>query len=153
MGIRPQFARGFTLLEVLLALAAAMLVVGIAVLAVGSIGGERELKSHAGVLETTARGALQRSISSGRPIALALNSNGFSLGEKSHQLDQANLELRRVGEEGWRSPSAGETWTFHPSGICEPIAVRISSDVGYIEVFFDPLTASAEKTNFIVAGN
>ena len=148
---RPS--KAFTLLEVLLAMAVAMMIVGIAVLSIGSVGQERELRAHASVLEATARGALQKSVRTGRTISLHFTANAYSLGDNSHPLGNAKLQILRAGESTWRPPTEGETWTFHPSGLCEPIGVRITDQVGIIELYFDPLTAATESTTFeIFAG-
>ena len=136
----------FTLLELILAIAVAMLIIGAAVLSIGSLGKERALRAHAGILEATARGALQNAIRTGNTIPLRFSKTNFALGDKSHPLDSARLDILRAGESTWRTPAENESWTFHPSGLCEPIAIRITNPNGKIEIQFDPLTAAATST-------
>ena len=44
----------------------------------------------------------------------------------------------------------GQRWIFQPTGLCEPIAVRIMEDEAWIEVRFDPLTASIEDESYYI---
>ena len=62
------------------------------------------------------------------------------------------LQVRRVGEKVFRKPRRDEAWEFSPTGICEPIEVRISSPAGQIEIGFDPLTACAKRKSIQVKG-
>lgn len=64
--------------------------------------------------------------------------------------DGGRVQIRRVGDKTFRNARQGETWEFNPTGICEPIEVRITSPAGTIELAFDPLTACAVKKNVIV---
>jgi hypothetical protein len=62
------------------------------------------------------------------------------------------LQVRRVGENTFRAPKRGETWEFSPTGICEPIEVRMSGPAGVIELAFDPLTACAKHKSIQIRG-
>ncbi len=62
------------------------------------------------------------------------------------------LMVRRFGEGAFRKARRGEVWEFSPSGICEPIEVRISGPAGQIEMGFDPLTACAKRKSIQVKG-
>jgi prepilin-type N-terminal cleavage/methylation domain-containing protein len=39
-------------------------------------------------------------------------------------------------------------WRFDPSGICEPVAVRVEIDGSWVEVAFHPLTAAVSEMEF-----
>ncbi|HUF62806.1 MAG TPA: type II secretion system protein [Verrucomicrobiales bacterium] len=53
------------------------------------------------------------------------------------------LQVRRWGEMNWRLPGElGDRWVFEPSGICEPISVRLNHETSYVELTFNPLTAA-----------
>ena len=60
------------------------------------------------------------------------------------------VQIKRLGDKAFRNAKRGEVWEFSPTGICEPLEVRITSASGVIEVGFDPLTACAVKKNVSV---
>jgi len=133
---------GFTLVEVIVALSIAMLLIGVASLSITGVAAENELRRTASEIEITTRDSLLKAISQYGPVQLELAS-AFGPG---------NIQVRRFGEKQFRNVKSGETWEFSPSGICEPIEIRISSEVGSIEMGFDPLTGCARKKNIIVNG-
>lgn len=139
----PKMKPAFTLLEVCLALTLATLVFGVAVLGISGLQAETALKRSASQVETTARESLLRAVTSQRSVVLDLHS-GLGI--------QGRMLIKRHGEKQFRAPKPGEVWEFNPTGICEPIEVRLSSPVGIIELEFDPLTACATKKNVIVNG-
>lgn len=133
----------FTLLEVCLALTLATLVFGVAVLGISGLQAEAALKRSASQVETTARESLLRAVTSQRTIVLGL-PGGLGI--------EGQMLIKRYGEKEFRAPKRGEVWEFNPTGICEPLEVRLSSPAGIIELCFDPLTACAIKKNVIVNG-
>lgn len=119
-----------------------MLLLGVATLALTGLQDEARLKRTASEIEGTARHTLQQAIMEQRLIALALDG---TLGG-----DHSQVQVKRVGEKVFRKADKGEIWEFSPSGICEPIEVRITNPRGIIELAFDPLTACATRKNVIV---
>jgi hypothetical protein len=61
-----------------------------------------------------------------------------------------NVEIKRHGETKFRYAKQGEFWEFSPTGVCEPIELRITNEYGVIELGFDPLTGCARKRNLMV---
>ncbi len=56
------------------------------------------------------------------------------------------LQVRRWGEVNWRPPGElGDRWVFEPSGICEPISVRLNHETSFVELTFNPLTAAVAQ--------
>lgn len=55
--------------------------------------------------------------------------------------------LRIWNERDWVTLSGGEfrRWIFQPSGMCEPISVRMENDGSFFEVTFHPLTADIQS--------
>jgi type II secretory pathway pseudopilin PulG len=134
---------GFTLLEVCIALTIAMLILGVSVMGISGVQDEQRLRESAAEIEASAREALLEAIAHHRVVHLGLDGQiAGSMG--------GSVEVKRHGEQGFRAPKTGEIWEFSPSGVCEPIEVRISSPAGIIEMGFDPLTACARKKNIIV---
>lgn len=130
---------GFTLVEVIVAMSIAMLLVGVASLSLTAVNDENQLRRAAADIEMTARDSLLKAVSSYRPVQLDLASFG-------------SVQVRRYGEKAFRAPAKGETWEFSPTGVCEPVELRITSEAGTIEMGFDPLTGCARKRNIIVNG-
>ena len=133
---------GFTLVEVIVALSIAMLLIGVASLSITGVAAENELRRTASEIEITTRDSLLKAISQYSPVQLELAS-AFGSG---------NVQVRRFGEKQFRNVKNGETWEFSPSGICEPLEIRISLEAGSIEMGFDPLTGCARKKNIVVNG-
>ncbi len=50
-------------------------------------------------------------------------------------------------EQDWISLTGGEfrRWVFQPSGMCEPLSVRMENDGAFFEVTFHPLTADIQR--------
>lgn len=132
----------FTLVEVCLALGLCMLLLGVGALSITGMQDQARLKKSAGEIEAAARRALQEAVSTRRPVILALDG---SLGGEG-----GRVQIRRVGEKTFRSARGGEVWEFSPTGICEPVEIRVTSPAGVIELAFDPLTACAVRKDISV---
>lgn len=143
----------FTLLEVCVALAIASLVLGVAVLGISGVNEEHALRRMASLIESTAREGLVAAVTQRREVHLRIEQNAIALpeaGEAARQTFAGTLELRRHGEPSFRAPRHGETWSFLPDGLCEPLEVRVTNAHGVIELAFDPLTAVASRKSVIV---
>ena len=95
----------------------------------------------------------------------ASRARGIDLSTEEKDLQQAEIEdglqyfreyqwpndvecsLRFWDEMQWAGLSGGEfhRWIFQPSGMCEPLKVRMEADGAYFEVEFHPLTADIRK--------
>ncbi|SKB00698.1 prepilin-type N-terminal cleavage/methylation domain-containing protein [Prosthecobacter debontii] len=134
-------AAGFTLIEVCVAMAIGVLILGIAVISMAGMQAETQLKRMASRVETLARQSLQEAVMKQRLIQLDLNAG---LGA------EGRLQVKRVGDSRFRNPQRGEIWEFSPTGICEPVEVRVTNEAGVIELAFDPLTGCAVRKSIIV---
>jgi type II secretory pathway pseudopilin PulG len=141
-GARRKTLAAFTILEVCIAMTICLLLVGVATLGISGIRQESELKNQAAEIENTVRGALLDAISKHHPVQLPLNY-GVNAGE-------GQIEIKRHGESKFRTAKQGEYWEFSPTGVCEPIDIRVTSEKGVIELSFDPLTGCARKKSIIV---
>lgn len=137
--------RAFTLLEVIIAMSIGVVILGVAVLGISGVQDEYRLRRLAADIETTAREALFDAVSSQRPVRLALD------GGLAGQTGGAVL-VKRYGESKFREARRGEYWEFSPTGICEPVEVRVESALGEVELAFDPLTGMAKRRGIIVKG-
>jgi len=147
-GIRHSRAAGFTLIELILAMTITVLVIGVAVLSISGVRDEDKLRRAAAIIETTARQNLLQALNTQQIVRMELSAGAFGTSAEFSGM----LQVRRVGESNFRSPKRGEAWEFSPSGICEPIEVRVSGAGGQIEIGFDPLTACAKRKSIQVKG-
>ena len=138
----------FTLIEVIMAMTIILLVIGVAVLSISGVRDEDKLRRAASVIETTARQNLLQALNSQQTVRMELSASAFGASDEFNGM----LQVRRVGEKVFRKPRRGEAWEFSPTGICEPIEVRISGPAGQIEMGFDPLTACAKRKSIQVKG-
>lgn len=142
---RPTLAAsrsGFSLIEVCIAMTIGILILGVAALSISGVREEQKLRESAAVIESTARDSLLKAIAEHRPVQLSF---GAGIGGAD-----GSIEVRRYGEHKYRKPGADETWEFSPTGICEPVEIRVTSSTGVIEMGFDPLTGCARKKNISV---
>lgn len=134
-------AAGFTLVEILVVLAVLTLMLGISIVSISGVKEEDRLRRTVAVIETTARENLLQAVKNQQVVRLSLATGSFG----SASDFGGRLEIRRVGERDFREPKRGEIWEFSPTGICEPIEVRLSGPGGVIELAFDALTACAKR--------
>jgi prepilin-type N-terminal cleavage/methylation domain-containing protein len=135
--------RAFTLLEVIVAMSIGLIVLGVSVLSISGVQDDNRLRRVATDIEGTVREALFEALSTQRPVRLALDGG---LG------GEGSVMVRRYGEKKFREARQGEFWEFSPTGICEPIEVRVQHELGEVELAFDPLTGMAKRRGIIVKG-
>ena len=167
--------RGFTLIEIVIALAIVMMILGMAALNMNALNTERKLRDVTATLRDFARRARAEALIQQRGFQIAFLPDGFAvqgvvvpdeeqqaLGRliadeefeprienfKTYEmLEEMQLEVHRFGEDDWR-PAAGQTWRFEHTGICEPISIRVKNEDGFIELQFNPLTAAVEDESY-----
>ena len=140
MRIQSQNSRGFSLLEIIVALSVAMLILGAASLTIGSVNQEHQLRRFAGGIETAARAAHLDAVTNQQTRVLMLDGKSIRDLKSGKELEVPKLELSI--DSKWKTPR-DIAWKFSPSGICEPISLRITSENGTLEMTFDPLTGEA----------
>ena len=133
---------GFTLIEVCIAMSIAMLILGVAVLGISGVQEEQKLRESAAMIESTARDSLLKAVAEHRPVQIDI-AGGI-------QGADGRVEVRRYGEKTFRKPDSGEFWEFSPTGVCEPIELRVTNGTGVIEMGFDPLTGCARRKSITV---
>jgi prepilin-type N-terminal cleavage/methylation domain-containing protein len=131
----------FTLIEILVVLSIISLMLGISIISISGIKDEDRLRRAVAMIETTARDNLLQAVKTQQLVTMPLAAGSFGTGSDFSGM----LKIRRAGERGFREPKRGETWEFSPTGICEPIEVRLSGPGGTVELAFDALTACAKR--------
>jgi hypothetical protein len=173
---------GFTLIEIVITFLIIVLIIGIGALSLGAENTKKQIVGPAVELKKLARRGLQMAINNRHSFALALSPTGFALREGSAQVtsdaetdprfaalfeeerenaggviesyelkEEMYLQVLRWGEEFYRRPE-GDMWVFEPSGICEPIGIRLIHPEGSIEMQFNPLTAKVQDQSLLIDG-
>jgi Tfp pilus assembly protein FimT len=57
------------------------------------------------------------------------------------------LTIRGWLDKEWSNPEDRD-WVFPPTGLCEPLGIRIEKGAAYIENIFDPVTAAVKEENY-----
>lgn len=135
--------RGFTLLEICIAMAIGSLLIGVAVMGISSVNDENALQRQASRIELTARESMIKAVMDQHPIRVEIPGGLGADGD---------VTVKRYGEKQFRKPVRGEFWEFSPTGICEPLELRVIGQTGSIEMGFDPLTGCARNRSVIVKG-
>ena len=148
---------GYTLLEIALVVAIIVLLVGAVVpLSSGFVREQRLRESVRGLL-VLAKTARTEAMTGGRTAEVVFGKGGFALLRAGEEESSESVRLPRgtryqllpFGADKPLRPD-GQRWIFQPTGLCEPLTVRIMEDEAWIEVRFDPLTAGIEEETFYI---
>jgi type II secretory pathway pseudopilin PulG len=183
--------RAFTLIEIMLVFCLLILIIGIGALSMGAQSSKKKVVEPAIEFKSLARRGMTMAITNRRPYVLAIGENSVALqnanvrsnsfgsfsddfSDDSKAIQEFKLpEGMRFLVRGWedkffRVPEEvrddGEEtyfWVFESSGICEPIGVKLISEVqgleGMVTMNFNPLTAQTQeplsKTTVLGADN
>lgn len=167
--------RGFTLLELVVVLALAMMIIGGAAGMMYFNRDEARLNNAMGEVEILAKRARSLATLQQRPYALEFTAERITMlpyaealmtpsdreylepGSGGQQSINANFEVeadlrllvRRWATGDWDviERQDRQVWRFDPEGICEPLGVRFEMENGnWIAVLFHPLTAAVTET-------
>ena len=80
-------------------------------------------------------------------LKLEAIEEGMAYLREYHFDPQLRVSVKFWDETQWASISNGEfrRWVFQPSGMCEPIRVKVEADDAFFEVEFHPLTADIKS--------
>ncbi len=151
--------RGFTLLEIVLAVAILMVLLLLAVPSLDGVLSDRHLRRSLDSFNALVRQAQERSVNEHRAYLIVwgekgvfLRPEGFAKGEE--ETTTANLELRKGDVFKLSLPAAlvkdpPSEWIFWPSGTCEPAVVQFTGKDGTWTANYAGLTARAEITKYV----
>jgi type II secretory pathway pseudopilin PulG len=159
----PSASRAFTLVELMLAIAIAIVVLGLAVPSMRGLSAEKRLRETFERFDDFTRKAQLNAVSQQRSWTLIWLEGMISL-----QPDAPTPEERLAGGEGVREDfvfgedesymiqrptsllpakdTPGE-WTFWRSGTCEPVIIGYSGPAGTWTAQYNPLTGRGELTD------
>ena len=165
-------ARGFSLIEIVIALMIAGLVLGGAVGVMRYSSDEHALKKAAGEMELMAKRARATAILQQTPYAmefrqgmvrmmpLAQAAMGGGEVEAPQQAERWELSLdngmtakvRRWNSDDWVGPdeNSSEIWRFDPNGLCEPIGVELKLNECSALLEFNLLTGAIRNAEYRV---
>jgi type II secretory pathway pseudopilin PulG len=141
--------RGFTLLEVCLAVFIAMLLVTLAVPSVSGLLAEQRAKRSFEAFDSLARDAQSRSRSERRAYVLAWDRDGIAVRPKEpksdeelkgvNRIDFAEKETFAIDLPAALVKTPASEWIFWPTGTCEPATVH-HGEADRWTANYDPLT-------------
>ena len=167
--------RGFTLLEICIALSIIAVLIGLCTPAFSGWLSEERLREPARHLEQLARTARNRAIDTQKSWVVIIHPSGLKLTLLDNEVASNNVSgsagtdagddvkkadddvempmpdgvivaTKAWGEESFSS-LAEVKWIFRPDGLCDPLTVRFTRGQSEIALRFDPLTADvAEET-------
>jgi len=155
-----QRARGFTLIEMALAIFILLLILVLAVPSFTGVIANRRLKQSLDDFNDLVRQAQTLSVTERRPYLIVWSKNNVMVRPEAfaeNEEAKAKAEFR---------PSRGSTlklslpealaekypaeWIFWPSGTCEPAIVRFQGPAGSWTADYSPLTGRPEITSYVV---
>ncbi len=155
-----QRARGFTLIEIALAIFILLLLLVMAVPSFSGVIANRRLKQSLDEFNNLVRQAQTLSVTERRPYLIVWGKNNVMVRPEAFAKDEevkgkAEFRLSRGSTLKLSLPVAlaekyPAEWIFWPSGTCEPAIVRFQGPAGSWTANFSPLTGWAEITSYAV---
>ena len=155
-----QRARGFTLIEMALAIFILLLLLVLAVPSFTGVIANRRLKQSLDEFNNLVRQAQTLSVTERRPYLIVWAKNNVMVRPEAFEEDEeakAKAEFRPIRGSTLKLslPSAlaekyPAEWIFWPSGTCEPATVRFQGPAGSWTANYSPLTGRPEITSYVV---
>ena len=153
-----QRSRGFTLVEIVLAVFILMLLLVLAVPSLTGVLADRQLKRSLDGFNNLVRLAQERSVVERRPYLIVWNKNNvvarpeaFPQGEEVKATAAFALgrgEVLKLSLPAALTNKHPAEWIFWPSGTCEPASVQFQGRSGSWAANYAPLTARAQVTSY-----
>jgi|SRR5947209_18200617 len=149
---------GFTLVEIVIAVAIMATLLLMAVPSLEGVLADRRLRASLDGFNKLVRAAQERSVSEHRAYLIVWTDKDVYLQPEAFSKDEdrqpvASFELEHGSALSLSLPAAltskkpGE-WIFWPTGTCEPAIVQFTGNAGTWTANYSPLTAHGELTNY-----
>lgn len=155
-----QRARGFTLIEIALAIFILLLILVLAVPSFSGVIANRRLKQSLDEFNNLVRQAQTLSVTERRPYLIVWGKNNIMVRPEAFAEDEgakakAEFRLSRGSTLKLSLPVAlaekyPAEWIFWPSGTCEPAIVRFQGPAGSWTANYSPLSGRPEITSYAV---
>jgi len=152
-------SRGFTLIEIVIAVFIMMLLLMLAVPSLEGVLADKRLRRSLDRFNDLVRQAQQLSVADHRAYLIVWRAKGVSLRPEAFAKDEeekttADLQLGRGETLKISLPAAlikkpPAEWIFWPSGICEPAVVEFTGRDGTWKATYSALTARPDLTNYV----
>lgn len=163
--IKLRNSRGFTLIEILVVLFLASLIFAAVLPTAGNLLIQEQVRGAARKVSLFAKTARTQALAEQQPYHIIFEKNTFMVSPiappkktekeeakpgftESYRLPKDVLcQIRSWEEEKW-SKAENLDWVFQPTGLCEPLRIRLSKDNAWFEMEFNPLTANTQNEAF-----
>ena len=155
-----QRARGFTLIEIALAIFILLLLLVMAVPSFSGVIANRRLKQSLDEFNNLVHQAQTLSVTERRPYLIVWGKNNVMVRPEAFAKDEepkgkAEFRLSRGSTLKLSLPVAlaekyPAEWIFWPSGTCEPAIVRFQGPAGSWTANYSPLSGRPEITSYVV---
>jgi prepilin-type N-terminal cleavage/methylation domain-containing protein len=153
-----QRARGFTLLEIVIAVSILLVILAVSVPSLSGVLADKRLRRSLDDFNDLVQQAQERSVAEHRAYLLVwgeknvvLRPEAFTKGEEPIATAQFSLERGDVLTLGLPSALANDPpaeWIFWPSGTCEPAVVQFKGRSGSWTANYSPLTGRSELVTY-----
>ncbi len=146
--MKQRCQRGYTLIEILVALAIVGVVIGTAIPVIGSIRESAQLQAPAQKLYELVHEARSTSFNDNQLLLIRLHEDGFSLYRPGEEKPLQSIALPEDTRyrfkpwlaHSWMAPQDYE-WRITPFDLSEPLSFRFERGDQYLEQTYHPLTA------------
>ncbi len=154
--------RGFTLIEMCVAIFIALLLMAVALPSLTGQSGRARLQGAFDRFDALVGEAQKRSVNEGRAYVLAWSEGGairlYPAGSSAKErragpaaalIPAAGSERYTLDRDASLTHSPAATWIFWPSGNCEPVKIRFEGPGGTWSAEYNPLSARGTITRFV----
>ncbi|HEX4638605.1 MAG TPA: prepilin-type N-terminal cleavage/methylation domain-containing protein [Chthoniobacterales bacterium] len=152
-----QRSRGFTLIEIVIAVAILVVVLMMAVPSLSGVIADRKLRASLDQFNNLVRAAQERSVNEHRPYLIVWSDKEVFVQPEAFGKDEDRKTVARFPLEHGSiltltlpaaiSKTAGE-WIFWPTGTCEPAEVHYEGRAGVWTENYSPLTGHGELAQY-----
>ena len=148
----------FTLIEIMLAITIALLVIAIAVPAIGGIFAQNELEQSYKEFDAFVQETQQRAVKEDRDFLLVWTKEGVVQEPRVPTPEDAEGELPMYAIEGAKvtierlfalEKKAPGEWPFWRSGACEPVRITYETEHGHWIAEYDPLVVRGKLLDMV----
>jgi len=159
-GLQTSRHRGFTLFEICIALFIVAMLASLVLAVMTQTSGSHRLTRLRDDIVMEVRQTRARAMQEGHPCRIEIAKESLRLDEtnppswgKVEISDDILLEVQFWPSDKWvRMEKKSVQWLFQPTGLCEPVSIRLTSGDSWIAFQFQPLTAGIDSETYSLEG-